>query len=288
MKPCIFIFGFGYTAKALAPTLIREGFKVVGTSRMPEKYKPNSLDCSLINFDSSAIEHHLNLSTHLLVCIPPNTMDDVVLVRYGHLIKKQKPHLQWIGYLSSTGVYGNHEGNWVNEESECIAYTPAGVARLRAEQAWISFAQDHDLPLHLFRLSGIYGPGRNAIERIIQGKKQSIFKENQVFSRIHVDDICATLRSSMQLVNPLAIYNVSDNEPAPAYKVDEYAAMLLQREPPTLVPFLEAQLSPREHEFYMNNRRVSNLKIKEELNVVLQYPTYKEGLTSIWRTDYAF
>lgn len=287
MNPYFFIFGFGYTAQALAPKLIGQGFSVIGTSRTPGEQQKNNGDIKLIGFDSTDIENYVSLATHFLICIPPtSTMDDSVLIKYGELIKRQAPHLKWIGYLSSTGVYGNHEGSWVSEESECIPHTPTGVARLKAEQAWLSFAKKNQLPLHVFRLSGIYGPGRNVIERLMNGKKQSIFKENQVFCRVHVDDIATTLLASIQLPNPLAIYNVSDDEPAPAYVVDQYAAELLHRQPIPLIPYSEAHLSSMEEELYANNRRVSNFKIKKELGVVLHYPTYKEGLTEIWRADF--
>jgi nucleoside-diphosphate-sugar epimerase len=288
MNPCCLIFGFGYTAKALAPKLLAQGFKVIGTSRTPDEAEQKKLDIKLIELDDTDIENYLSLATHLLICIPPtSTMDEIVLIKYGELIKLQTPYLKWIGYLSSTGVYGNHEGNWVSEESECIPHTPTGITRLKAEQAWFSFAQKHRLPLHVFRLSGIYGAGRNVLERLMHGKKQSVFKEHQVFCRIHVDDIVTSLLASIKLPNPLSIYNVSDDEPAPAHVVDQYAAELLLREPLPLIPFSEAHLSPMEQEFYANNRRVSNLKIKEELGIVLKYPTYKEGLTQIWRTDFA-
>lgn len=288
MNSYFFIFGFGYTAKALAPKLIAKGFHVIGTSRTPTIQEQNNLAIKIIDFDSPSLENDLSLATHLLISIPPNsTLNDIVLLKYGDLIKQQAPYLKWIGYLSSTGVYGNHEGNWVSEESECIPHTQTGIARLKAEQNWLSFAQLHQLPLHLFRLSGIYGPGRNALERLIHGKKQSVFKDNQVFSRIHVGDIVTTLLASIQFPNPLTIYNVSDDEPAPSHVIDHYAAKLLYRQPPLLVPFSEAHLSFMEQEFYANNRRVSNLKIKEELHVRLKYPSYKEGLTQIWRTDFA-
>lgn len=288
MSHHFFIFGFGYTAKALAPKLIADGFKVIGTSRTPDELAQSHLDIKLIAFDSFAIESYLSLATHILICIPPaGNLIDIVLNKYGDFIKKQAPSLKWIGYLSSTGVYGNHKGNWVSEDSECLPHTPNGIARLKAEQAWFSFAKKHQLPLHCFRLSGIYGPGRNVLERLMQGKRQSVFKENQVFCRIHVEDIVTTLLASMQLPNPLSIYNVSDDEPSASHVVEHYAAHLLHREPLPLIPFSEAHLSLMEQEFYANNRRVSNLKIKEELKVALKYPTYKEGLTHIWRTDFA-
>lgn len=288
MSSCFFIFGFGYTAKALAPRLIERGFKLIGTSRAPGEKKQNDLDIKLIDFDSPDIQSYLALATHILICIPPtSSQSDIVLTKYSELIKKQAPHLEWLGYLSSTSVYGDHQGNWVSEESECMPHTLTGDARLKAENAWLLLAQEYQLPLHIFRLSGIYGSGRNALVRLLQGKKHSIFKEHQVFCRIHVEDIVSTLLASIQLPNPLSIYNVSDDEPAPAHVVDHYAATLLHREPPPLLPFSEAELSPMEQEFYVNNRRVSNLKIKNHLNVSLKYPTYKEGLSRIWRNDFA-
>jgi nucleoside-diphosphate-sugar epimerase len=289
MSPYFFIFGFGYTAKALSPKLIEQGFKVIATSRTPDEQRQNNLDIKLIDFNCPSLENYLSLATHLLICVPPttSTIGDPVLIKYGELIKKQAPYLKWGGYLSSTGVYGNHQGDWVSEESECIPHTSTGIARLKAEQAWLSFAKDNQLAFHIFRLSGIYGPGRNVLERIMQGKKHSVFKENQVFCRTHVEDIVSTILASIQLPNPLSIYNVSDDEPAPAHVIDNYAANLLDREPLPLIPFSKSHLSPMEQDFYANNRRVSNLKIKKELNVDLKYPSYKEGLAQIWRDDFS-
>ncbi len=285
MRPYFLIFGFGYTAKKLAPELIAKGFKVIGTHRKPNQEERNNLTTKLVVFDSEEIKHYLSLATHLLITIPPSrTDDDIVFSQYGDLIKKQAPHLKWVGYLSSTGVYGNHDGGWVSEKSPCNPHTSTAIARLKAEQDWLYFARVNRLPLHIFRLSGIYGPGRNALDRLMNCKKQSIFKKNQVFSRIHIDDIVATLMASIQQPNFLAIYNVSDDKPAPSYRVDSYAASLLHKAPLLLRFYSEALLSPMEQEFYASNRRVSNFKIKEELNVTLKYPSYKEGLTQIWRT----
>lgn len=288
MIPCIFMFGFGYTANALASPLISNGFRVIGTSRNPDKRHIDHPNMTFVDFNGLTLEHGLSEATHLLISIPPTSAgNDLVLTHYSDLIKKHASSLQWIGYLSSTSVYGDHHGDWVDETSPCIPHTPTGIARLSAEQAWLSFAKEYQLPLHVFRLSGIYGPKRNAIERLVQGKKQSIFKNDQVFCRIHVDDIASTLVASINAPNPLSIYNISDDEPAPAHEVDRYAATLLGREPPSFVAFSEAHLSPMEQEFYSNNRRVSNLKIKKELNVSLKYPTFIEGLTQLWRDNYA-
>lgn len=288
MALCCLIFGFGYTAKALAPKLIAQDFQVIGTVRSAKNKEQNHLDIKRVDFNCQDMKNYISAATHLLICIPPtSTMSDLVLTQFGDLIKKQAPSIQWMGYLSSTGVYGDHQGNWVDEASECIPHTLTGVARLKAENAWLSFAKEYQLPLHVFRLSGIYGPERNALTRLMQGKKQSVFKEGQVFCRIHVEDICSTLMASMKAPKPLSIYNVSDDEPAPAHLVDNYAATLLHREPPLLVPYSEITLSTMEQEFYANNRRVSNSKIKKDLGVVLHYPTYKEGLAQIWKADFS-
>lgn len=286
MNPYFFIFGFGYTAQALATKLIVQGFKVIGTSRIPKVDKQPHLNVKLVPFDSP-IEKYLSLTTHLLISIPTlKDIGDIVFLKYIELIKKHASHLQWIGYLSSTGVYGDHQGNWVTEESECIPHTPTGIARLKAEEDWMTVGEKNQLPLHIFRLSGIYGPKRNVLERLVQGKKQSIYKLDQVFCRIHIEDIVDTLLASIQSPNPLSVYNVSDDEPAPAYVVEQYGANLLHQPPLLLIPIQETHLSPMEQEFYSNNRRVSNLKIKNELQVVLKYPSYKEGLTHIWKNDF--
>ncbi len=284
-KSNFIFFGFGYTAKALTPKLIAQGFNVVGTTRTPSMANHGA---QLINFNCPQLKESLKQATHLLISIPPQPLtNDVVLLTYGNLIKKYAPHLQWLGYLSSTGVYGDHQGAWVTEHSACIPHTATGIARLKAEEEWASFAKDHELPLHIFRLSGIYGPGRNVLERIVKGKKYSIVKENQVFCRIHVDDIVATLLASIKAPKPLSIYNVSDDEPAAPHHVDKYAAALLQREPLPLLALCEANLSPMEQEFYSSNRRVYNLKMKQELHPTLLYPSFREGLQHIWRTDFA-
>jgi nucleoside-diphosphate-sugar epimerase len=282
---CFFIFGLGYTAQAFADLLVAQQIKVVGTSRTPESYTKKCSGVNCIDFYAhDDIEHYIEQATHILITIPPiNNTSDVVMEKYAALIKKQASKLKWIGYLSSTGVYGNHKGRWVNEQTPCQPHTQTAIIRLHTEQRWLHAAHIHALPLHIFRLAGIYGPGRNAIERILAGKKYSIFKENQVFSRIHVEDIANIMWASAQHPQPYSIYNLSDDEPAPAHIVDEYAAKLLHRQSLPLIPFSEAVLSPMEREFYTNNRRVSNFKIKKELQITLKYPTYREGLEMIWR-----
>lgn len=157
---------------------------------------------------------------------------------------------------------------------------------MEAENAWLSYAKYNKLPLHIFRLTGIYGPERNPLERIQSGKKYSIYKEGQMFSRVHVDDIVSILLASIKTPNPLSIYNVADDEPAASHEVDAYAASLLKQVALPLISFEEASLSPKEQEFYLSNRRVSNEKIKRELNIVLRYPSFREGQSKIWSDDF--
>lgn len=288
MNPAFFMFGFGYTANRLAQKLILLGLDVVGTTRQERKKTTNhSSAITLVDFKAADIEFYLSQSTHLLISVPPTAgVGDIVLSYYSELIKRHAPRIEWLGYLSSTGVYGDYQGNWVDEESICRPQSSSGVLRLEAEKAWLSYAKYNKLPLHIFRLAGIYGPERNSLERIQSGKEYSIYKKGQVFSRIHVDDIVSVLLASIKKPNPLSIYNVADDEPAASHVVDAYAASLLKQLPLPLISFEEASLSPREQEFYLSNRRVSNVKIKRELDIVLHYPSFREGLTQIWSDDF--
>lgn len=280
LKPYFFIFGFGYTAEFLVPKLTPLGFEIIGTTRNRNKLNQHQVaGVQLIDFNELTLQNHLNNATHLLICTPPQeSIGDPVLAQYRNLIKNNVSHLQWVGYLSSTGVYGNYHGAWVDETSTCITESKLGQLRLTAETAWLDFAKQYKFPLHIFRLAGIYGPRRNALERILAGKKYSIIKPGHFFSRIHVADIVSVLIASIESPNPLAIYNVADDEPSPAQNVDAYATSLLNQQPLPLIPFEESTLSSMEKEFYANNRRVSNSKIKRELHINLQYPTYREGL----------
>lgn len=289
MKPKILFFGFGYSAKTLLPNLTQAGFTAAGTSRTPSTAKlMNDSSIHLLNFESKNIEKYLSQCTHLLISIPPpQSGHDIVLLNYADLIVKTAPGIKWIGYLSSTGVYGDHNGEWVDEHSTCHPTGDTAIHRLTAEREWMAFAVKHQLPLHIFRLAGIYGPGRNAFARILNSKKYSIYKDRHVFSRIHVEDIANVLKASIDSPQPLSIYNVADDEPAPAHLVDEYAASLLGIAPLPLVDVNNATLSSMEREFYASNRRVSNKKIKLELGITLRYPTYREGLKKIWLDDYS-
>lgn len=289
MRPKMLIFGFGYTANFLAMKLAAHDFHVVGTSRNQEFLEQHTeKDYELINFTEIDIEKSLRSASHILVSTPPSPdFGDPVLAHFVDLIKKYARPSQWLGYLSSTGVYGDHHGGWVDESSESLSLGQQARVRFNAEKAWISLAQNYQLPLHIFRIAGIYGPQRNALTRIAQGKIKTIYKENHFFSRIHVADIAAVLLASIKNPNPISIYNVADDEPAPSYEVDAYAAHLLNIPAPERIPFELAALSPMTKEFYTHHRRVSNAKIKQELLVKLMYPTYREGLQNLYDTgDY--
>ncbi|MBA2653277.1 MAG: SDR family oxidoreductase [Tatlockia sp.] len=284
MQPCFFIFGMGYTAEFLAQKLAKSNFKVIGTTRDEEKLeKAHSSNYQLIHYQDSDLCSYLKSSSHILLSAPPTLeRGDPVLADYGDELKKLSL-LKWLGYLSSTSVYGDHQSGWVNELSPSLSVGKQGQLRLQAEKDWLNFSQHSKIPLHIFRLAGIYGPNRNALSRIQTGKEYSIFKEGQFFSRIHVEDLACLLLASSTKPKPFSIYNLADDEPAPSHIVDAYAAALLHRPPLPLIPYELAKLSVREKDFYANNRRVSNAKIKKEFALELLYPTYREGLRQLYK-----
>jgi len=282
----LFIFGFGYTAEYLARKLQALGISITATSRTPERRK-EAIEMGVhgIDFTEAAVKEGLQFATHILISTQPTKdFGDPVLGSFKKIIEHFAPQITWIGYLSSTGVYGDHHGNWVDETSAHLSLGTQSRLRLKAEEDWITFARLYSHPLHIFRLAGIYGPKRNALGRIIHGQTQTIVKEGHCFSRIHVADIAHVLMTSMQQPQPFSIFNVADDEPAPTYDVDEYAATLLGIPPPKRVPFETATLSDMAYEFYTHHRRVSNAKIKQELHISLSFPTYREGLTHLYQT----
>ena len=288
MRPHILIFGFGYTAHFLAKKAREINIQITATTRDNDALGYNhEFDCELIHFSEKNIEQALAAATHILISTPPaHDRGDPVLVNFGDLLKKCVKNIEWIGYLSSTGVYGDHQGHWVDESTKPIALGGQGQVRLAAENEWISFAEAYQVPLTIFRLAGIYGPRRNVLARLIAGKKDTIVKDGQFFSRIHVEDSVLAIVAAMQNPNVgITIYNVADDEPAPSHVVDEYAASLLQRPPLKRVIYEMATLSPMAQEFYSHNKRVSNAKLKRELNIQLIYPTYKKGLAHLLHNE---
>jgi nucleoside-diphosphate-sugar epimerase len=280
--PHLFCFGLGYTAMALAKALRAEGWRVTGTCREPahaEKAREHGLEIVIFDRDHpiADLDQRLQSATHLLSSVPPDGAGDPVLGVHGAEIAAAAARLDWIGYLSTTGVYGDRAGGWVDETSTLSPTGERGRRRVGAETAWLALPQ----PAHLFRLAGIYGPGRSALDTVRAGKARRVVKPGQVFSRIHVEDIAQVLLASIAHPNPGAAYNVCDDDAADPAAVIAHACALLNLPPPPEVPFAEAQLSPMAKSFYDDNKRVRNERIKRELGVVLKYPDYRAGLAAL-------
>lgn len=280
----LFCFGLGYSAMALARRLMGEGWTVCGTTRTAEKQaasQAEGIDAYLFSRQHPLDDPGAALegTTHLLTSIAPDEEGDPVLGRHAKDLVACHA-MTWAGYLGTTGVYGDRDGGWVDETDRPTPSLPRTKRRVTAEGHWLASG----LPVHIFRLAGIYGPGpgRNALETIKSGKARRVIKPGQMFGRIHVDDIKAVLRASIDRPNPGAIYNVADDEPAPPQDVITYAAELLGVAPPPAVPFEEADLSDAARSFYADNRRVANGRIRNELGVDLRYPNYREGLRAIF------
>lgn len=279
----LFCFGLGYSARALAGRLAARGWTITGTSREAEGAAAiTQLGYRALVFDgskalpSSAFEG----VDHVLVSAPPDGDGDPVLRRHGDLARLLSSRLRWLGYLSTTGVYGDHDGGWVSEETPLRPNTERGERRLAAECQWLDLVAA-GLPVHIFRLAGIYGPGRNQLRAVADGSARRIVKPGQVFSRIHVADIATILEASMARPRPGACYNVCDDEPCPPQEVISHAARLLKLPEPPAIAFAEAKLSPMAASFYADSKRVSNALVKAELGVSLAYPSYREGLAAL-------
>ncbi|WP_371170265.1 SDR family oxidoreductase [Aliiroseovarius sp. 2305UL8-7] len=276
MKKTLFIFGFGYSARALARQLGDE-FKIIGTSREAGE--------DTIQWPGSDISEPLSRATHLLISAGPNDAGDPVLNSASADIAHIAPRLEWAGYLSTTGVYGDHQGGWVDEETPLSPSTKRGQQRVKAEANWQVLAAETGMPLHIFRLAGIYGPGRGPFAKVRKGTARRIIKPNQVFSRIHVDDIAQVLMASIAAPNPGRVYNVCDDLAAPPEDVLAHASELLNLPAPPSEDFETANMTPMARSFYAESKRVRNDRIRNELGVDLLYPTYHEGLAALLKEE---
>jgi nucleoside-diphosphate-sugar epimerase len=257
------IFGLGYTAARLAERLAARGWEVAGTTR-------DGRGGSLRFDDEGAVRAALASSDHVLSSVPPVGDADPVLARYGNALALAP--VRWIGYLSSTGVYGDTGGTWV-DESAAIG-TGRRAVRAAADLAWQALRSE----VRVFRLPGIYGPGRSALERVRAGRAHRIVLPDQVFSRVHVDDIVGAIRASF--AGPPGVYNVADDAPCSQNTVIEGACAMLGLPPPPLQALDDAGLSPMARAFYAENRRVANGKAKRLLNWSPRFPTWREGLVN--------
>jgi nucleoside-diphosphate-sugar epimerase len=281
-----FIFGAGYSGKAFARANDRRE-AVFGTTRAPEKFDAlRSAGIEPLQFDgalSPELSEALARTTHLIVSVAPDEAGEPVLNAAGDALRKQMPALQWIGYLSTVGVYGDHGGAWVEETSECRPMSKRSVMRVAAEQEWLTLGREIGKPAAILRLSGIYGPGRNALTNLADGTARRLVKPGQVFNRIHCDDIAGALWLLADKTLG-GIFNVTDDEPAPPQDVVAYAAGLMGVEPPPEIPFETAQLSPMARSFYGENKRVANKAIKAA-GYRFRFPNYRVALERMWAED---
>ncbi len=283
----LFVFGLGDSAGAFARSMLAEDATVSGTVRSQEKAEALRAEgIATIVFDGAAPSAGavaaLREATHLVLSIPPGETGDPVLRFHAEDIAAAK-NLRWIGYLSTIGVYGDYGGAWVSERTTPHPRPGRSAHRLDAEKAWRALAEKRALPLAILRLAGIYGPGNNALKNLAEAKARRIVKADQVFNRIHVDDIVATLHAAIN-TNADGIFNVCDDEPAPPQDVIEFAATLMGVPVPTATDFETADLTPMARSFYGENKRVLNRRIRQELGVRLAHPTYREGIASLWQS----
>ncbi|GLQ80577.1 NAD(P)-dependent oxidoreductase [Mesorhizobium huakuii] len=278
----IFIFGAGYSGKAFARAN-RDAAAILGTTRSEEKFAAlRQAGIAPLLFDGALtgeIGEALKKTTHLVISVAPEEAGDPVLNAAREAIAGM-PALQWIGYLSTVGVYGDYGGAWVDETAACRPVSKRSVMRVEAEQAWLKLGEEIGKPVAILRLSGIYGPGRNALVNLENGTARRLVKPDQVFNRIHCDDIAGALWRLVE-GNTGGIFNVTDDEPAPPQDVVAYAASLMGVEPPPEIPFDTAQLSPMARSFYGENKRVANAAIKAA-GYCLRFPDYRAAFDHMW------
>jgi nucleoside-diphosphate-sugar epimerase len=275
MTGTLLSLGHGYSARALAHRLIPQGWRIIGTTRsaaQADALRAEGVEPLVWPAD---LTKALARSTHLLSSIAPDAMGDPALRLYRSQIAAAP--LRWAGYLSTTGVYGDHRGGWVDETTPLTPTTQRGAQRVQAEAEWQSLG----LSLHIFRLAGIYGPGRGPFEKVRDGTARLILKPGQVFSRIHVDDIAQVLEASIRHPDPGAIYNVCDDDPAPPEDVIGHAAMLLGLPLPPAIAYGDAEMTQMARSFYAESKRVRNDRMKRDLGIKLLHPDYRAGLAAL-------
>lgn len=288
----LFCFGYGYVARHLANELkaLDPSWEIVGTTTDKEKLmemRQNGIKAYLFSDHMPFNDPIFILKdvTHVLISTPPKKDGDIVFTTHARDIL-QVPTIQWIGYLSSTNVYGNRDGEWVDETSEIRPTSERGTKRVKAETQWLKMRRIAGIPINIFRLSGIYGTGRSAISTVRAGNSKRVHKEGHAFNRIHVDDILQVLIASMDHPKPGDIYNLADDNPAPSHELISYACELLGKEPMPLMNYEDDLLmSPMARSFYKENKRVKNDKIKTKLGIKLKHPDYKSGLDDIFQKN---
>ncbi|MBY0137604.1 SDR family oxidoreductase [Paracoccus yeei] len=280
------VLGHGYSAGFLTPMLRAEGWEVLGTTRAaPGRVRDAGAEPLLWDRDAARIADEIGRADAILVSAGPEQGRDPTLATFAPAFARARP--AWLGYLSTTGVYGDHRGGWVDEDTPLTPSTRRGHERVQAEADWQALARAHGLPLHIFRLAGIYGPGRGPFAKVRDGSARRIVKPGQVFSRIHVQDIARALMASIQAPCPGAVYNLCDDDPAPPEEVIAHAAALLGRPLPPAEDYATAEMTPMARSFYAESKRVSNRRMRQELGVDLLFPDYRSGLAALLAAETA-
>ena len=276
----LLIYGYGYTASYLAETLNTENYLIIGSSREEKKFNSDNKKVKFIN--NSQVNNYLLKDdiTHILVSVPPNDLGDIFIQNYRDIITKNK-NIEWIGYLSATNVYGDHNGELVSESSQTKPKTKKGINRLVAEKQWLELISKFNLPIKIFRLAGIYGPNRNIKERLIKGLVKNIFKEGQFFSRIHVEDIANILNLSMNNITKNKIYNLADDFSCNLNVIIEYLCEKNSLIKPAQIDFDDMSLDYKKESFFLENKRVDNSLVKKDLLKNFKYPSFKEGYKNL-------
>lgn len=283
MKNRLLSLGHGYSAQALAARLVPEGWHIVGTTRSADKMAQiAATGVEPIQWPGSDLAPLIAQFPNILVSAGPGPEGDPVLAQLRDTFARAASGMRWLGYLSTTGVYGDHEGGWIDERTALTPSTSRGQARVTAEAAWQAIP---GVPVHVFRLAGIYGPGRGPFAKVRNGTARRIIKQGQVFSRIHVEDIALGLELSLNAPNPGSIYNMCDDAPAPPEDVIGHAAELLGMPVPPAVAFDDAEMTPMARSFYAESKRVRNDLIKRELGWAPRYPDYRSGLAALLALD---
>ena len=276
----LLIYGYGYTASYLAETLNTKNYLIIGSSREEKKFNSDNKKVKFIN--NSQVNNCLLKDdiTHILVSVPPNDLGDIFIQNYREIITKNK-NIEWIGYLSATNVYGDHNGELVSESSQTKPKTKKGINRLVAEKQWLELISKFNLPIKIFRLAGIYGPNRNIKERLIKGLVKNIFKEGQFFSRIHVEDIANILNLSMNNITKNKIYNLADDFSCNLNVIIEYLCEKNSLIKPAQIDFDDMSLDYKKESFFLENKRVDNSLVKKDLLKNFKYPSFKEGYKNL-------
>jgi nucleoside-diphosphate-sugar epimerase len=282
------ILGAGYSGQAIAAEMIDAGASVSGTTRSSDKAAHlKSLGIRPFLFDGTHLSDELRAeaaqTTHLVQSIAPGQSGDPLLTLTQGDVRSLFPNLAWAAYLSTVGVYGDHGGAWVTEDTECRPVSQRSVERVAAEQGWMEAGAAAGIPVAILRLSGIYGPGRNGFMNLAAGTARRLVKPGQVFNRIRVEDIGAATRFLVER-NLGGIFNITDDEPAPPQDVVTEAARLMGIEPPAEQAFETAELSPMARSFYGENKRVSNARICN-LGFRFVYPDYRLSLLQLWKDE---